>query len=185
MPETHKKPNLFSYLAAIAGSVVAYRLSQYCGSAIMVPGVALFLLWLLFAKTPLRPKFFAGAISVTGAHVIWFIVGSVVAGVRSAAALDIVVLLLGLIWLWVRPSLGAALFLGVVQLSSLVVNAISLNSVDLGSSAHRALTAHCVFRLVAVTCLVAGYIRMRRAKAIPEVENAVEQSIGQEPPFLP
>ena len=132
------------------------------------------LLWLLFIKTPLRPKFFLGAIAMTGGHVIWFLVTSLMAQNWALTALDIVILSGGIVWLWLRPGLAPALFLGLVQLASLAYNVYLLSSNPVGSLPHKALTVHCIWRLIALLCLVTGYLTLRRER------NAVAS-----PPPLP
>lgn len=167
MPEPSKKSHPLASIGGIAGAIGGWTLSQYCGASIWIPGAAIILFLLLFAKSPLRPKYFAGAIATTVAHVIWFVVGSAITGMWSGTALDIIVLSVGIVWLWWRPNLPAILFLGLVQLASLVFNAYMISSTPFGSAQHRALTAHCVFRLIAIICLIVGYLRMRRQLLMP------------------
>jgi hypothetical protein len=101
---------------------------------------------------------------ITGGHVVWFVVASVLMQAWAATALDIVILTVGLIWLWVRPSLAAALFLGVVQLGALAYNGYLISGQSFGSSAHKALTVHCLWRLLALIALVVGYRKLRRER---------------------
>jgi hypothetical protein len=136
---------------------------------------------LLFTKTPLRPRFYLGAITVTGGHVISFIVGGAVTGGWLVVLPDIIVLSIGVIWLWLRPGLAATLFLGIVQLLSLGINGASLSLAKVGSFEHRALTVHCVFRLIAIICLVAGYVRVRKAQ-ISAPSSSVLTTEGLAPP---
>lgn len=152
-------------VAGIAGAAGGWAISQYCGSVGWIPIAATILLLLLFTKTPVRPKFYSGAIAVTGAHIVWFVVGSVIAGVWSTTALDIMVLSVGVVWLWLRPGLAPVLYLGIVQLGSLAINVSALSSSTYGDAAHRALTFHCVLRLAAIVCLIFGYIRVRKQGA--------------------
>ena len=70
-----------------------------------------------------------------------------------------------MIWLWFGPGLGAALFLGLLQLASLAYKTVLIVSMPFGSPQHRALTVHCVWRLLAIVFLVFGYIKMRRERA--------------------
>jgi hypothetical protein len=151
--------------AGLLGAAIGWGLSRYSGPALWIPGGATVLLSFLFVKTPFRPKFFAGAISVTSGHVIWFLVGCATTGQWSLAALDIVLLSLGVFWLCLSPGLMPALFLGIVQVASLIVNVISLVSFAPGSPEHRTLTVHCVWRLLAIYCLARGYLYMRKALA--------------------
>lgn len=163
-----KPQNPFATVGGIIGAVGGWALSHYTGPALWIPGFATLLLFLLFTKTPLRPKYFLGAIVITGGHVVWFVVASVIAQVWALTALDIVVLTVGLVWLWVRPSLAAALFLGVVQLGSLAYSGYLISAQPFGSPAHKALTVHCLWRLLALIALVVGYLRMRRERLTGE-----------------
>ena len=164
MTEPKKTVHPLASVGGIAGAAGGWLLSRYCGAYIWIPGIAAILLLLLFTKTPLRPKFFVGAITVTGAHVVWFIAGSAVTGAWAATAFDVVALSLGIVWLWLQPGLAAAIYLGLVQLASLGLNVLSLSAVTYGEPTHRALTAHCVFRLAALICLVVGYLHLRRER---------------------
>ena len=167
MTEPAKMSHPLASVGGIAGAIGGWTLSQYCGASIWIPGAAISLFLLLFTKSPIRPRYFAGAIATTAAHMTWFIVGSAITGVWSATALDIIALGIGIVWLWARPGLLAVLFLGLVQAGSLAFNAYTIISVPFGSAPHRALTAHCVFRLIAIICLVVGYIRLRRERSTP------------------
>jgi hypothetical protein len=167
MSKPAKQPSPLTAAAGIVGAVGGWTLSQYCGASIWIPGAAILLLLLLFTKTPIRPKYFAGVIAVTAAHIIWFVVAGAVTGDWSATILDIIVLTIGIVWVWARPGVIAALFVAVVQGASLAVNAYAISSVPFGSAAHRALTTHCVLRIIAIVCLVIGYIRFRRERSAP------------------
>lgn len=174
MSETPKKSHPLASVGGIAGAFGGWSLSQYSGASVWIPGAALILFLLLFSKSPIRPEYFAGAIAATAAHVTWFIVASMILGDWSATALDIIALTIGIVWLWMRPGLLAALFLGLVQAASLAFNAHAISSVPFGSTPHRALTAHCVLRLIAILCLIVGYIRLRRERSTPPPVPSVD-----------
>src|SRR6516164_3164300 len=159
MPETKKKTQPLASVAGLAAAAGGWALSRYCLGFFWIPGAAAFLLLLLFTKGPFRPKRFVGAISVTGGHVIWFIVGTAMTRAWAANAADIILVTLGTIWLWFRPGLAAAMVLGILQAAFLSFNAYSLRAAAYGSAAHRALTSHCVFWLISLICLVVGYRR--------------------------
>ena len=164
MPEPAKQLQPLSLVGGVAGAIGGWTLSQYCGAYIWLPGIAAVVFLLIFAKTPVRPPYFAGAIAITAAHVAWFVAGSAVTGAWLDTALDIVALTAAIVWLWTRPGPAAVLFLGVVQGLSLVWNAYQLAAAPFGSAPHRALTAHCVLRSVALLCLAGGYFQWRRAQ---------------------
>ena len=162
-----KQTNLLALVGGIAGAVGGWTLSQYCGASLLVPGVAFFLILIVFAKTSLQPPFFLGAIAATAAHLTWFLLASAFAGSWSATLLDIVLLTGGIGWLWVQPGTAAALFLGIVQGVCLLFNVSQLIASPFGSAAHRALTVHCIFRLLALAFLVFGYRQWRRGRLVP------------------
>jgi hypothetical protein len=110
MAEPTKPTHPLAYVNVIAGAAGGWALSRYAGLLLWFPSVATILLLLLFTKTPLRPKFFLGAISTTGGHVLWFLVGSFMTQIWAATALDIVILSIGILWLWLRPGLAPAFF---------------------------------------------------------------------------
>jgi hypothetical protein len=165
MTEPKKAAHPLASVGGIAAAAGGWVSSEYCGASIWIPAIAVLLLVLLFTKTPFRPKFFVGAIAATMAHVIWFAIASVIIGAWGATGPDIIALSVGVIWLWLRPGLAAVIFLGLIQLASLAINVFSLAAATYGDAAHRALTAHCIFRLLAITCLIVGYIRLRRERS--------------------
>lgn len=162
MTEAEKPAQPLAPIAGIAGAASGWGLSHYCGLSIWIPGATLILLLMLFHKGAIRPKYFPGAIAFTAGHVVWFTVASIFGGIWSATAGDIAALSIGIAWLWLRPGISSALFLGVIQLASLAFNVYTISSVEIGSPEHRALTAHCFLRLGAIAFLIAGYVRMRR-----------------------
>jgi hypothetical protein len=86
---------------------------------------------------------------------------------------DIIILLIGIIWLWLRPGIAAVIYLGIVQLVSLAITAPKFASTHYGDAMNRALTAHTVFRVIAIVCLISGYIRMRRAQVTPDSSTTI------------
>ena len=176
MSEPTDKSSPMATIGSVAGAIGGWSLSQYCGASILIPGAAILLFLLLFSKGPVRPKYFLGAISTTAAHVTWFAVASALTGLWSQMALDIILLTVGILFLWTRPSLSSVVFLGLIQTASLVLNIYTISSVTFGSAPHRALTAHCIFRLLAIICLVSGYVRLRRQPPPPLPDSATALS---------
>ena len=164
-PANQLKP--LALLGGAAGAVGGWLLSSYCGANLLLPGLALILLLVVFAKSPVRPRYFVGAIAVTAAHLAWFVAGAAILGNWSATLLDIVALAAGITWLWVRPGLASTLFLGAVQGLSLAANAYQLLTVPVGSAPHRALTVHVLFRVLALVGLTVGFVQFRRARLAP------------------
>jgi len=156
------KLNFIKAASAIGGFVIGWLLVAYCGLAILIPGAATIVLGALLIKIKIRPKYFLTAICLTGGHIIWFLVASAAAGNWRSATIDVGFLTVGIIFLWARPGFGSLCFLGGVQFVSLIVNISALISDPVGSLPYRALVAHCIFRLLVITCLILGYRHMRR-----------------------
>lgn len=159
-------------IGGLVGAAGGWTFSEYCGSSIWIPGAVCVLLLLLFAKTSFKPKYFAGSIAIISGHVVWFAVAAVISKSVAAVGLDILFLSAGIIWLWLRPGLGAAIYLATIQLLSLSLNVYSLSGVAFGSTDHRALVAHIVFRSIAVVALGVGYWRLRKGPIQPPQRNA-------------
>ncbi len=166
-----KKQSPLAAVGGVAGAIGGWVLAKYSGASLLIPAVGAVLLLLVFTKTPFRPRYFRGAISVTGGHLLWFLVAALTLGTWAPVILDIVALTIGIVWLWIRPGLVAAIFLGVIQLVSLAVNVVALLSATVGESPHRALVVHCLFRVLALVCLMAGYRRLRQDR-VTQVEPA-------------
>jgi hypothetical protein len=157
--------------AVLLGGLGGMALSQYSGPMLWVPGISTTVLFLLFTKTPLHPPHYLGAISVVAGHIVWFLLAGLLVHNWKDVGLDVLVLGAGVVWLWVQPKPLAALLLGIVELASLAYNLFLLSSTAIGSTTHRALTVHCVWRVVAIACLVTGYRTWRtslKPSALPE-----------------
>jgi hypothetical protein len=155
--------------AAIAGAVVGalggMALANYTGASLWIPAIATGLLALLFAKTPLAPPRFRGAIAITGGHIVWFIAAAALTGGWAQVGLDIAALGLACAIAWVVPKPAGAALLGLVQLGSLGYNGSMLIEASFGSQDHRALVVHVLWRVFALVAIVAEVLAMRREAA--------------------
>jgi hypothetical protein len=162
MSEPRPSNNPLHFVGTILGAASGWLFSWYCGASIWIPGASAVLLMVLFAKSPLKPKHFAGAIAATAGHLAWFLAGAFLSQNWIATGLDIAALAIGIVWIWLRPGLGSVAFLGVIQLLSLALNAVALTEASFGSLEHRALTAHVLFRVIALSCLAVGYWHLKK-----------------------
>src|SRR6187401_1467684 len=85
----------YAFILAAAGG---WMLSRYCGMLVWIPGFLAGLLGIVFVKTRLRPRGFAGAIAITSAHAISLVIASIISGIWVTAP-DVVVMLAGCVWL--------------------------------------------------------------------------------------
>jgi hypothetical protein len=150
-------------LGNVAGWAGGWALQKYTGANLWIPGGTMLVAFLVFAKTPLRPRHFMPAIAVILGHLAWFVAGAALTGSWMPASLDVIVLGAGIAWLWARPGLGPCLTLVGFEIVTLVINVVALVSVEVGSPEHRALTVHCLFRAFALAGLGFGYRTFRKS----------------------
>lgn len=167
------KPKPMATVGAVVGVILGIAFSRYCGPAAWLPFFTGVGLVLLFTKTPVGPKHFILAIGATATHVVWFLVGALMVGSWGDVALDMALLLVGVVWLWLKPGLPGAIYLGVLQLVFLGINLHLLSQASFGDAAHRALTAHAVLRLIALIGVVAGYKKFIQDRAASDPARAV------------
>jgi hypothetical protein len=149
-------------VGGLVGAAGGWALASYTGASLWIPSIAAGLLALLFAKTPLAPSRFRGAIAVTGGHIVWFIAAGALTGAWELIGLDIVALSVAIAVLWVRPSQATALLLGGLQLASLGYNVYRFVDMPFGSPDHRAMTVHVLFRVLAIAFVILGILALRR-----------------------
>lgn len=97
---------------------------------------------------------------------VWLGFGSALLGSWDATLGDLVILVVGLLWLWVKPSVWPIAILGLYQLGSLGVNAFAIIEQPVGSMQHKALVVHIALRALALFYMCSTYMQTRsRARA--------------------
>jgi hypothetical protein len=164
-PSLKDLPKPIQIVAAVGGAVVGWAVAHYAGMYLWMMAALNGLLLIVFTKTPLRPRFFVGAITTTTSYVIGFVF--VISTTHSWSTVpDMLILIIAVAWLWFSPNLAAVAFLGVAHLVALAVHVFVLNSSVAGSSAQQEAIAQCFWRIFAIVCLVVGYVRFRRHRAL-------------------
>lgn len=159
-----KSPSLFTPLRGITtliGALGGLGLSNYAGVAIWVPFAAAAALALLFALTPLRPRFFPGGVATTTAHLIWFIAVGIVTGAWLGASIHILILAVGIVWILKQPGLKPFLLLFGYEAITFVLNLSNLGWTEIGTDHHKGLAVQCVLGLACVVFLIIGFLEWR------------------------
>lgn len=173
MTSQQPKAKTFESVAGLAGAFGGYFIANYCGVALLIPGVAFIILLLIFTQTPLKPRWFTFAIAVTAAHLLWFIIGVLITGAWHSVLIDAAFFALCLVWLWVRPGIAPMLVLGIFQVLVLAANVYQWSHLDWGTLEHRAIAVHGLLRIACICGLIIGCIQMRNASlAAPAIEPA-------------
>ena len=120
-----------------------YAVSAYFGFVLILPIlVAAAVIWYVGKKVaPVSNPRYLTAIVIQGAHLVWISLGTAILGAWAANFLDIVILLIGLAWLWLRPSLWPVVLLSAFQLFALAVNMSAMIDYPFGSAGNRSNSA--------------------------------------------
>jgi hypothetical protein len=159
--ETPDRSTPLATVGGIVGAVIGAVVANYSWAQMLVPLAVTIPLLVLFAKTPLKPPRFGGAIAVTIGHVAWFAVGAALTGAWTSVALDIALLTAAVAFLWARPSIASAVVLGAIELASLVFNVVLILDAALFSAGHRALTVHILLRVIVLAALAMSVLSLR------------------------
>lgn len=111
-------------------------------------------------RTEARPLIIP--IAVQGGHALWMALGLALLGRWDLDLLDIVILVVGIIWLMIRPGFGPVALLVLYQLAALIVNSLVFGSTAVGSSDHKALVVHMFLRIISLIALWVGLYQMYR-----------------------
>ncbi|MDB5326221.1 MAG: hypothetical protein JWM57_1790 [Phycisphaerales bacterium] len=163
MATSTNQPTPAKTAVGLTGAAGGAVLGMYCGANLIVPAIGIAVLLAVFNKSSFKPAF-RGAISVTAGHVLWFVLAAAMLNIWGDVLLDIILLVAAIIWLLVRPGLLAAIFLGLIEGVSLIVNFNSLVSAPIGSAANKALIVHCALRIGVLVLLVYEYRRFQKSK---------------------
>jgi hypothetical protein len=148
----------------LVATAVGIAAGIYAGTHLLIPLVPTALLWWAGRRLlPDRPADFVGAAAVQLGHMLWIGVGLIVIGRLTVDLADIAILLVGSLWLLVRPGLAPVVTLTVYQGAALLLNLAAFLAMPVGHNLHRALLIHLIWRVLALILMWRGYRRARAA----------------------
>jgi hypothetical protein len=151
----------------IVAGVVGVTAGIYAQTHLLIPLVPTALLWWAGRRLlPERPADFIGAAAVQLGHMVWIGVGLIVIGRLTVDLADIAILLVGSLWLLIRPGLAPVVTLTVYQGAALLLNLAAFLAMPVGHNLHRALLVHLIWRVLALVLMWRGY---RRSKIADEL----------------
>lgn len=107
-------------------------------------------------------KLIIPVLSVNTAHALLFCLGGVLAGSLMVNAVDLLVYVIGLLWLIRKPSSEPLYFLGAYQIALLVINSIVFIDTPTWNVAHKILLAHLIWRALALFLLIKLFLVIRQ-----------------------
>ena len=161
-PPTSKKLWIVRFVAVAIG----YAVWTYFGVSLILPLlVAAAAIWYVGKKVapPSNPMYLT-AIMIQGAHLVWISLGTAFLGAWAANFLDIVILVIGLAWLWLRPSLWPIMLLTVFQIFALVVNTTMIVDHLLDGAGSRPLMIHIGLRIAGLAAMWWAFLRTRKLR---------------------
>jgi hypothetical protein len=163
LPPTSNRSKLLA--GQVIGGAVGIAAGTYSGINLVLPAAAAAAIWYVGKKlvSPSDPKYLA-AIAIQGAHLAWLLFGMLLLGAWGANLLDVVVLCLGLVWLWFRPSIWPVVLLSVFQIAALALNTSLILEQPIGSPAHRSLIVHIGLRILAIAAMWRAFLQSRRQR---------------------
>lgn len=143
-----------------------YAVSAYFGFVLILPIlVAAAVIWYVGKKVaPVSNPRYLTAIVIQGAHLVWISLGTAFLGAWAANFLDIVILVIGLAWLWLRPSLWPIMLLTVFQIFALVVNTTMIVDHLLDGAGSRPLMIHIGLRIAGLVSMWLAFLRTRKPR---------------------
>ena len=162
-PPTSKKLWIVRFVAVAIG----YAVWTYFGVSLILPLlVAAAAIWYVGKKVapPSNPMYLT-AIMIQGAHLVWISLGTAFLGAWAANFLDIAILLIGLVWLWFRPSLWPIMLLTVFQIFALAVNMSVVVDYPFGNAGSRSLMIHIGLRIAGLAAMWWAFFRTRKQRS--------------------
>jgi hypothetical protein len=149
-------------LAGVAASLGGMGVGIYGGMSLLIPAAAAGAVWYVGSKVlkPRNEHYLSPAAFLSG-HLIWLLVGTALLGAWQANSADIVIMLVGAVWLWLRPGLFPVAALTIFEFVALAVNGAAIVDQVVGSPTHRALVVHIVLRCATVFLMWRAYLRSK------------------------
>jgi hypothetical protein len=168
MTSEQKPKSPWLSVGGIVGAVIGF----YCGIMMVIPIVLAAIVFAILKKieAPKFELFKLGAAAIIG-HMAWMTLGAATVPAAAGQVVpDIVLMILGFIWLVAKPGAGPVWFFTLYEIICLVVNVLSILGTQFGSSGHKALTAHISLRIFIIVALWAA---LKARKAAAPVTEAV------------
>lgn len=163
-----KKRGLASKAGNAAGFIGGVAVGTYSGINLLIPLFATgVVLWISTKLLTDEKKLVIPALSVNVGHFLWLGLGIALTGVLNANFADLLVYAIGLLWLIKKPSTGPLYLLGAYQSLSFSVNAVAFAGAAIGSSDHKALLIHLIWRGMALFLIVKLFLALRQKASQP------------------
>ena len=152
-------------LSGLGGGLVGI----YSGLNLLIPLAGSMAAIFVGQRTITGPaRYFVQAVGVQAGHMMWFMLGLIVAGPAQLGQVlfDVTFMTAGLVWLVQKPGEAPVKALLAWQGLAIAINLLFLLGARPGSQEHRALVAHLAMRAAAIYYLVIGLREWRKTAVV-------------------
>lgn len=174
--EQHKVEGPAQRVAVMAAALVGIGVSRYTGLLGLVPLAFTAAAWWLASRLLGENKrLVIPAFAVQCGHALWMTLPFLILGKINENIADVALLAAGLAWLIAKPGRAPLLLLGVYQLLAILHNGYMFYGAEVGSTAHKALLVHLIWRGLALFFNVQLLLKLRNqqaeAEAVPDASS--------------
>lgn len=138
---------------------------MYTGIHLLIPlGLFVFVMWIGNKRLDTNQLNYLPSIAVQFGQFIWLLIGIVISGQFNTNLIDAVIVAVGLVWLLAKPGFLPIVFLSLFQIFALAINVLAITEVSIGSTSHKGLVVHIIFRIMAVILMWQAYLRIKKAE---------------------
>lgn len=150
--------------------LIGIAVASYAGQYLVFPLLGSGLTWWLGKKKLAQEKQeHLPAIAVQTGYLAWLIIAFVAAHKLNSNLIDILLLSVGLWWLFSKPGLKPIILLGLYQILGISANLIAFLATPVNTLPHKVLLIHIIWRAMALFFMGSSYLRLRKnTQAHPE-----------------
>jgi hypothetical protein len=155
---------VLAFIASHAAGALSGEFGKWLGLSMLLPLVILFAsCWVMGKLLSEDIRFLNFAAGIPAGQAIIFLIPVFIFGPAAitAVAIDFIAILIGLVWLFARPSTGPLIWLLAYEALGLVMNAYGLLSSDAGQSFYKGVIVSIFIRIFVLFVLYDGYKKMK------------------------
>ncbi len=152
-----------SKVQQISAWFIGAVVGQYSGIHLLFPVLGTAAAWLIASRfLSEEKKIIIPALSINAGHCFWLVIGALIGGQYDNVYADLMVYVVGMIWLIWKPSLGPLYILVIYQFFASLVNLDSFTDAAFRSVDSKALLVHIIWRGGATFCMVKLLLQLRK-----------------------
>ncbi|MBN1398154.1 MAG: hypothetical protein JXA06_09020 [Bacteroidetes bacterium] len=160
-----EKKDVKNRVGTAIGVLVGLAAGSYLGVAGFVPLILFVIFNLVLKKNITLEPNNKLAIIIQSSHVGWMLIGALILNAWSEMFFDIIVLSIGVLWLFLHFSIIPIILLSIYHIILIYLGAIMLLQTEVGSESFKALIVHIILRLFALFFMSMSYINYRKKTA--------------------